>query len=555
MRKTIIAIACCIALLLVGYAGYRGYQVWKQEHYLTMAKGYAAKADIRNEVLSLQQVLNLNPRSMEACRLMAGLSERMRSPSAVLWRQRILDMNPNSVDDRMALAQAALLFKDFATATNALARMPESAKNTANYQNIAGVVAINTGSLPEAEKHFSEAARLEPDNPTPVLNLAVVRLHSSNELDRASARIDLKRLSLTATNSSTRMQATRELAIDAIKFMDYTTALSMADELVKSTNALFGDKILRLEVLKASKSSQLQPAIARYEKEAAANIGELSEMALWLMSNRSSTAALDWLHSLPTTAQTNQPAALLIAECQMNLKDWNGMQKALEKQNWAELEFTRHALMALALRQQKLEVASAAEWQTAVQFASGQKGSIISLCRLAANWGWLNETEEILWTIVNRYPEEGWASQALQGALFKEGRTRPLMQLFNVLYQREPNNLEYKNNLAATALLLGANEINPNQKAQEVCQANPKNPAYVSTYAFSLYQQKQYAEALKVMQQLTQQQLSDPNVAGYYGLVLKANGENAKAQSYLGWSQKAALLPEEKKMFQDAMTH
>jgi hypothetical protein len=38
MRKIIIALSCCIVLLLLGYTSYRGYQVWKQSHGLTMPK-------------------------------------------------------------------------------------------------------------------------------------------------------------------------------------------------------------------------------------------------------------------------------------------------------------------------------------------------------------------------------------------------------------------------------------------------------------------------------------------------------------------------------------
>jgi hypothetical protein len=89
--------------------------------------------------------------------------------------------------------------------------------------------------------------------------------------------------------------------------------------------------------------------------------------------------------------------------------------------------------------------------------------------------------------------------------------------------------------------------------AREACQSDPKNPDFVSTYAFSLYLQKNYNDALKVIQQLTPQQLSSPAVSGYYGLILNATGNQNLAKSYLAIATKASLLPEERKLFESAL--
>ena len=553
MRKTIIAIACCIVLLLLGYAGFRGYQVWKQNHWLVMAKNFAAKDDARNEILCLQQLLRLNPRNLEACRMMAGLTEAVHSPSALIWRQRTLELNPNSVADRLALVQTALVFKDYTTATNALAGVAAADQKSSTYQNLAGVIAIGLGQTAEAARHFSEAARLEPENPAPRLNLGVVRLHGSNTLDQAEARIDLKRISTGATNFTMRCQAARELIGDALRSKDYSTALNLSQTLTQPTNAFFTDKLLRLDVLRETKNDGLEAATTQYQREAGTNIAEVAEMTTWLMTRKSPAIALTWLHTLPSAIQTNQPAALLIATCQVLEQDWNGLQSSLAKQNWAEQDFARHAFLARALRGQKLAGAATAEWELAYRYASNQKGTLLALFRLAAQWNWIDEGEEILWTVVNRYPEEHWAVQSLQQALIMGGRTRSLMQLFAVEAGRSPADMEIKNNLAMTSMLLGVQEQKPYELAREVYEKSPQNPSYASTYAYSLYLQKQYAAALKVMQKLTPKQLSDPSIAGYYGLILQATGDNAKARSYLDWTTKAKLLPEEKKLFQQAL--
>ena len=188
MRKFIIIFCVCMVALLAGYGGYRGYRVWKQRHMLALAHGFLAKGDNRNAVLSLQQVLRVNPINLEATRLMAQLSEASRLPSALLWRSRVVAINRDSTPDRLALAQTALLFRDYALATNALEGVNDAGKKTAVYQNLAGAVAVEANQLDDAELHFLEAARLEPTNPIPKMNLAVVLLHGSNALSQAEAR-------------------------------------------------------------------------------------------------------------------------------------------------------------------------------------------------------------------------------------------------------------------------------------------------------------------------------------------------------------------------------
>ena len=305
-------------------------------------------------------------------------------------------------------------------------------------------------------------------------------------------------------------------------------------------------------MLKETRNAGFRPAVTAFENEARNNPGKIAELATWQMANTSPQDALTWLRTLPANTQTNQSVEILVAECCTMLQDWRGLQSSIERQNWAELEFMRHAFLSRALRGQDLADSAKAEWELALQAANGQKGSLVMLLRLAAQWNWQNEGEDILWTIVNRYPGEQWAIQALSQAVYADGRTRSLMQLFSQEAKSDPSNLSIKNNLAMTALLLNAQELKPYDLAREVYQKSPTNASYASTYAFSLYLQGKNAEALKVMTTLKPQQLQDPSIAGYYGLILKATGDRARARTYLDWTSKAHLLPEEKKLFDQA---
>jgi hypothetical protein len=554
MRKLIIILSCCTALLLTGYAGYRGYKVWKQNHMISLAHAFLAKNDLRNASLSLQQALRTNPRNAEACRLMAQMAETNRSQSAVIWRSHVVDLNPRSTEDRLALVRTALFFRDYATATNALESVDAAARNTAAYHNIAGSVAVAGNQLAQAEAHFIEASRLDPTNATPRFDLAMVRLHGSNDLDLAEARIALQRIIADPQSGLLRCQAMRELMVDAMRHKQTETALNLSNQLLQDTNSVFSDRLLRLDVLRDTNDPQFQPALATVQRDATNEVARAYELGMWQMARTSPADALAWLRGLPANLQTNQTLCLLAADCQNLMQDWRGLQASLTKQNWMELDFTRHALLARALRGQKLTAAAKTEWEMAVKATANRKQCLIVLLRSAAQWGWQAETEELLWSIVNQYPGERWAFTALNRALFLSGRTRPLMMLYGQELKRSPSNLDVKNNLAATALLLDAQELKPHDLAREVYEKASTNSSYVSTYAFSLHLQKKDPEALKVMQKLGPKQLEDPTIAGYYGLILRATGDSAKAKAYLGWASKAKLLPEEQKLFARAQT-
>ncbi len=555
-RKILIAVLV-VSLLAVGggYAGYRGYLAQRQVRLIKQAQMHLAKPDPKKAMLCLQRVLRSDPRNVEACRLMAAIHEASRSPETLLWRNRVVELNPRSVDDRLALAQSAILFGDPASATNTLEAVDAAAKKTAAYHNIAGEIYSMVNQASQAEFHFLEAARLEPTNQFPQLNLAILRLHSTNTAAVAEARATLARIA--ASTPTLRCQALRELLLASMLARQTNTALELSRDLVRQTNAMFSDQLLRLDVLRGSQNAEFKPALNTMLREAGTNLVKIYELSQWQISRSGPAATLAWLRSLPTSVRTNQTVEVVIADCLTMLEDWPGLQLALSKRDWAGLEFLRHAFLTRALRSQGLDGAATTEWVVALEQVAQQrpeikKGSLEMLLRLAVAWKWQGESEKLLWTIVNQYPSEKWAMQALSQILYADGRTRPLMQLFMQESKRSPSELDVKNNLAMTALLLDAKELRPHELAKELFQSAATNAAYASTYGFSLYLQGKIPEALKVYETLDPKELEQPSNAGYYGLVLKASGNKLKARTYLNWAFNGPLLPEERKLFEQA---
>ena len=126
------------------------------------------------------------------------------------------------------------------------------------------------------------------------------------------------------------------------------------------------------------------------------------------------------------------------------------------------------------------------------------------------------------------------------------------MQLFSQEMNHNPSDLAARNNLAMTALLMDAQELKPFELARDVYRASPTNASYVSTYAFALHLQDKDTDALKLMDTLKPQELENPSIVGYYGIILKTAGQTNRARAYLARAFNGRLLPEERKLFETA---
>ena len=536
-------------LIMAGYGTYVRFISTRQARLVSQARKYLAKSNTKTALLCLRRALGYNPNYVDANRWMAELTEKLSSPAAVLWRSRVVELSPKSVPDRFAMARTAMIFGDFLSATNALEGVSKAAKNSPEYHNLAGSVAGALHWLVEAETHYAEAARLEPTNPIPRLNLAVVRLQCTNAQDLALARTALKQL---RTNRVVRCQALRELVADSLRSREAGNALAYSQELLQQTNALFSDRLLRLDVLRAALSPEVPAALASAQKAAASDPRKLSEFVTWVEGRDGPVRALEWLQRLPAEAQTNQPAAMLAADCQAALKQWHALEFSLERQRWGELDFVRHAFRSLALHKQELTSSADIAWANAFNATGARKERLIMLLRLAEAWNWVAETDDLLWTILHKYPGEKWAAVVLSRNLLWEGRTRALMALYDEQTKLSPEDLSARNNLAMTAFLLDARELQPRELAWKVYRKAPSNPVYASTYAYSLYLQKRSAEALEVFERLKPHELEQASVALYYAIVLQANGKGERARKYLDIAAGTKLLPEEQKLLSQA---
>src|SRR2546425_3268801 len=85
MKKTLIIAGSLLIFAAVGcwFYGRPAYKRHKEVSFIERARQFKAKGDFRNASLSARQTLAVNPRNLEACRILAEIAETSRSPHAL----------------------------------------------------------------------------------------------------------------------------------------------------------------------------------------------------------------------------------------------------------------------------------------------------------------------------------------------------------------------------------------------------------------------------------------------------------------------------------------
>ena len=545
IKKALIFLLVMAVVAASGWYGRKAYKKATEHRAVAEAGRYLEKHDVRNASLCLQRALQVNPISLPAGKLMGDMLESLGLPAALGWRVRDAQLEPKNMTNRLVWAQTAIKLGDLKSAGDALSGVDGPAKATAGFHKLSGALAWGLNQRAEAEKQYREALRLEPDDLAIVLNLDTIGLASSNSETAGAARASLERV---ATNSEFRLVALRYLTADASAHKSFTTAMNYSAEIIRDTNATVGDKIDYLQLLRLANGPNFSSWLATLKQEATGSPVEAFALGKWMAATDNPTNALRWLQTLPQNIQTNQPVPLVTADCYIVLKDWTGLIAFAKKQDWAEANCFRLALVALGQRSLREESASQTTWRKALHLAEHRLDRLSRLSQVTAGWKWDAENTEVLRAIIDESPKEKWAVEELTDKLYAAGNTREIGDLLARVYATDSTDPRLKNNLANIFLLRRADLDTAYRLAHEAYKTSPDNPFFISTYAYSLLLQDKQDEAVKVFSGLKPEYLQIPSVAAYYGVVQAQSGHKDLAKAPLERAAAARLLPEEKEI-------
>ncbi|CAA9268802.1 MAG: hypothetical protein AVDCRST_MAG42-3318 [uncultured Chthoniobacterales bacterium] len=538
-----------LLLVLLGWGGLHVFHKWQERHLVRRAAGYLSGGDTKAASLPARRALQLNAESVPALRMMAEIAEKAGDGSELSWRRKVFELQPTSVDDALALVRCALRANDLGLAQKTLQDIRAQAEQTPAYHAALGRLADMRTKPAEAETHWAKAAELAPGDTGYQLQLAMLRLASTDESKRTAAREVLERL---RADPARRAGAVRALIIDgSTRREDALRLRDLAAELQSYPEAAFSDRLLYLEILRQLKDGSFAEYLAKLQSDAVAKPADLGGLLGW-MSNHNPADAVRFATTLQPELAAKWPVPLAVAEAYTKAQDWAGLHGAVSGSDWAAFEFLRRAYLARALRSQQQQTAGDHEWAQAQKAAAENPQALLMLARTVSGWAWQNETLELLWALSKTHETRMEALQLLYQHYAKTGDTGGVYRVLLRSTEIVPDDLTVQNNFAQVSLLIEANPDRARKIAAELAKKEPTNAAFVSTYAFSLYARGEIEPALQAVESLTPEQLEAPPIAAYYGMILAAAGQKEKAQRYLERGAQAFLLPEEKALLAKA---
>lgn len=550
MRKVILIGG---ALLLVGAAtgwliARPAYHRYQERHWVRAANLFLNTGDYRAAELSASRALKRNPRNVEACRVKTRVAEVSHAPELLAWRRRLAELEPTA-DNKLALASCALRQEPppFPLASEVLDQLRSTASGRADFHMVAAERDLRLRNTQQAEEHLQAAARLDPTNQLYRMNLAVLRLESPDPAIAREAQATLERL---VTDPSVALNALRSLVANAASRNDPKTALRWSSQLLRLTNAAFSDQIQHLSLLQNANSQDFERQLAATKVAAQSAPVRIAELAAWMNGHGRAAEAAAWITSLPSARASEPPVAIPLSQAYLLQNDGGALLKNLRKQDWADQEHLRFAMLAWASQAEGDETMKVSYWKRALQAASAPE-CVPVLVNAAQGWGWTTEAEQLLWLTARTYPSLDWPLHTLEQAYYRAGDTRGLLRVYAAILQRHPDDPVAKNDVAAVSLLLKTNVVRAHALARESYQQSPTNPLTAATYAFSLYLQGKAGEGLQILAPFAEEQRRRPAMAATYALLLKAAGAEDQAKTYKLLAERGPLLPEERRMLGD----
>ena len=541
-------VIAALLLILLGSAwpwGRDAFHSWRQRRLLAQATDYLQHDQFNEALFTARLAASLDPPSADACRLVAQLLESIRSPDAIAWREKVVALQPQLLNNRFDLARTALSLQHFQVAEKSLAAIPISSRETVEFHRTAAALALATNNSVAAGLHLRQAVRWARGDPVPAFNLAVFQLDST---DSSVARAAADTLENIPARSFLRVAALRSLLSYHAALRDLAEARKFSSELLAHPGSVFDDRMIHLNLLHTLADPSCSSFLAETQRAANTNAVAIFTLSSWMIAHDQARAAFEWLGRLPPSVRTRNPVPLALADCQLALGLWADLLRQLPGQNWRAMDFVRLAFLSRALREQNFHSDSRAAWQNALRNAGIRPDSLRSLQDIASAWNWENETLEVLRVLVKNHPREIWAVRRLHDLSVSRRDSATLCDLFQWLSDGAPADLSLKNNFIRLSLLLPRDLPRAHELAAEIHRLHPENPDVTVTCAYSLHLQGRTDDALHLIEALPAPALDHPLIANYRALFLAATGQFDQARLSLRTCEVPAY-PEEETLF------
>lgn len=107
LERTYVRLALLVLFglaLFVGlcWAGFHSYARWQERSLMRQAHAALQRGDLRWASLAAQRAYVVDSSSLDACRTLAEIAEKGQDEGAIVWRRRVVEIDPHSLFNQLA---------------------------------------------------------------------------------------------------------------------------------------------------------------------------------------------------------------------------------------------------------------------------------------------------------------------------------------------------------------------------------------------------------------------------------------------------------------------
>ena len=537
-RWVFIGAGAAIVISLVCILSVRGYRAWRVEKELRAAQVYLQQRDNRNALLSLQRAVVLRPDNLEARRALASLLEEAASSEALIHRRKLMDLEPQLLEPKLAYVRTALRLGHLQQASKTLKSIKGSHRKTPEFMELQAELQVKRGRPEGALEIYRDLIELRPDDERSRVKLTALELRSGSERDQATARAALESR---VRDDEFGLLALRALAEDALQRSDFAAALTWSKRACEMPLSEVSDRLLHLEALFGAKSPSFESWLADLERIALENTPFALDVAKWKMNVLGAEVASQWLERLPPSTRENPAVCVVLADCYNALQRWQDLQSLVDRTAWREREPLRLGLLARAQAGLGNVRKSERTWQLALKEAQIYPAQLASLLAMARTDK--RDVREVLWMIAEREPENLAARQELYQAYWQERNADGMLRMMELVLRERPNDRAAKYNVAALLLVTGRGIDRADLLARELYEDDPVSVSNAVIHGFSIHLKGDSRKAAALLDGRDDLDKLGNDGAAYYSLILAGCGRDEDARRVLSAVDREALLP------------
>lgn len=530
--------------------GLPAYREWREARLARMTEQFMASGDYDNALLTARQALRRNQRSRVHWQLAAAAAKAKGTPEVVYYQRNVAQLD-KSLASQLELIRLALQFKAYRDALDAIEAIDPSASQKPEFHALAAQTYRALNRTVAAKTHLYSLVTLRPEDEKARLDLAELELAEDAGYADLKVREEIRALS---RNPELRHRALVLLLRDAVKRREDAEARALADQLLNEPALTPDEKVLVLSGLDRGAPERADAYRERLRTELASDPAAAVALAEYYRQagDVREAEARAWFESLPSGVREAPRVREAVAAVFLERNDWPRLDAVIAGERWPEREFMRQAFAAYAARKSGRMADAGNAWRLAVIEAGDEVRDTSELLTLVGKWGWQAEQYDLVWKLFALMPRNEAISRQLIAWERMQGRTANLNRIFARLMEFSSNDPMVRNNFAYSSLLLNANLSRAYEFAQRNHRAEPGNPYFVTTQALALYKQNQPAEALALLETLRPAELAAPERTLFRAVYRAATGDAGGAADLLSGVGVAGLLPEERRLLNEA---